>query len=523
MVSQRVSQDAQKARNKHANNCSHATACLGICLPKEVDNKNVPRSLLVAPASQSATVRKSRSGGSQSSQLLEQSNSSLTQSNTPSRATSPAHISDLPETQLASTAPTPNSYEEVSGMPSKGNGCIFKLQTKAGKVVWKVEVTIGHSPDGKRIRTRRTAHSLAAARELHRKLVSELHTGDLRTQSTETFSEYSLWWLRTVKSMSVRPSTLSDYEDRLRRNVFPYFGQRRLHDITSRDVQNWLHALQSKGLSTATVNGARQVMGAVFKYSVRAGLVPKNPVELTERAKRQWGEKTAVKEPWSRVEAQQVLAVTHGTKFDLFARLGVLMGARRGEILALRWGDIDFNQGFISIAGSLREQRLIMPDGTANTSLVVGDTKTVSSRRKLALTAEILASLQRHRDVVAEMKEKAGSSWKDTEWLFVDSIGGLTHPSNFAKQFTKFLVVKGIRVIRIHDMRHTAAVLSLEAGVRLEAVSQALGHSRIDITKSVYAPYVQPLITEFAVGLSEYVAPMDTKGLIPGETTEITN
>lgn len=412
MVSQRVSQDPKKVRIKQANHCSHATACRGIFLPKEVDSRNVPRSLLVAPASQSAIVRKSRSGGSQTKQLLGQSNSSLTQSTTPSRALSPAHISDLPETQVASTAPTPNSYEEVSGMPSKGNGCIFKTRTKAGKVIWKVEVTIGYAPDGRRIRTRRTAHSLSAARELHRKLVSELHTGELRTQSTETLSEYSLWWLRTVKIMSVRPSTLSDYEDRLRRNVFPHFGQRRLHEITSRDVQNWLHILQKKGASTATINGARQVVGAVFKHAVRAGLVPKNPIELTERAKRQWGEKTAVKQPWSLAEAQQVLAATYGTKFDLFARLGVLMGARRGEILALRWEDIDLNHGFISIAGSLREQRVIKSDGTATTSLVVGDTKTFSSRRKVALTAEILASLQRHRDVVAAMKIEAGQSWK---------------------------------------------------------------------------------------------------------------
>ena len=427
------------------------------------------------------------------------------------------------EPPLASAALSPNSREEVSGMPSKGNGCIFKATTKAGSVVWKVEVTIGHSTDGRRIRTRRTAHSLAAARELHRKLVSELHTGDLKTKSTETFSEYSLWWLRTVKGMSVRPSTLSDYEDRLRRNVFPHFGNRRLHDITSRDVQNWLHILQKKGTSTATINGARQVFGAVFKHAVRAGLIPKNPVELTERAKRQWGDKTAVKQPWSRQEAQQVLAATHGTKFDLFARLGILMGARRGEILALRWSDIDFEQGFISISGSLREQRLVQSDGTANVSLVVGDTKTISSRRKIALTAEILASLHRHRDVIAQMQEAAGDSWKDTEWVFVDSIGGLTYPSNFAKQFTRFIEVSGIRVIRIHDMRHTAAVLSLEAGVRLEAVSQALGHSRIDITKSVYAPYVQPLITEFAFGLADYVAPIKIRDLQDDEEMEIYN
>lgn len=519
MVSQRVSQEPSETAI-FSNKFSNDTACRAKLFADARENYEVTSNQLVVPDPRSI-VRKSEPGDDNSNPRVTTSNENLTQRKAPPSGFGPTQFLDIPGSQSASTAPSPNSYEEVSGMPGKGNGCIFKTQTKAGKAIWKVEVTIGYKPNGQRIRTRRTAHSLAAAREIHRKLISESHTGDLRTQSSETFAEYSVWWLHTVKSMSVRPSTISDYEDRLRRNVFPHFGQRRLHEITSRDVQNWLHILQKKGASTTTINGARQVMGAVFKYAVRVGLVPKNPVELTERAKRQWGEKTAVKHPWSLEEAQQVLAVTQGTKFDLFARIGILLGARRGEILALRWSDIDFEKGVISIAGSLREQRTIGSDGRGKTTLVVGDTKTQSSRRKLALTAEILASLQRHRDVVASMKNSAGKAWKETDWVFVDTLGGQTYPSNFAKQFTKFLSEHQIRIIRIHDMRHTAAVLSLEAGVRLEAVSQALGHSRIDITKSVYAPYVQPLITEFAFGISEYVAPIDSKTLLATETAQV--
>jgi integrase len=521
LVSQRVSQEASETA-KSSNKCSNDSACRAKSFASARETYGVTSNQLVVPDPRSI-VRKSEPGDDNSNTRVTSSNENLTQRKTPPSGFGPTHILDTPVSQSASTAPSPNSYEEVSGMPGKGNGCIFKTHTKAGKAIWKVEVTVGYKPNGQRIRTRRTAHSLAAAREIHRQLISESHTGDLRTQSSETFAEYSLWWLHTVKSMNVRPSTISDYEDRLRRNVFPHFGQRRLHEITSRDVQNWLHILQKKGASTTTINGARQVFGAVFKYAVRVGLVPKNPVELTERAKRQWGEKTSVKDPWSLEEAQQVLAVTQGTKFDLFARIGILLGARRGEILALRWSDIDFEKGFISIAGSLREQRTIGAYGRGKTTLVVGDTKTQSSRRKLALTAEILASLQRHRDVVASMKNSAGKAWKETDWVFVDTLGGLTYPSNFAKQFTKFLSEHQIRIIRIHDLRHTAAVLSLEAGVRLEAVSQALGHSRIDITKSVYAPYVQPLITEFAVGISEYVAPIDSKTLLLTDAAEVLN
>jgi len=89
------------------------------------------------------------------------------------------------------------------------------------------------------------------------------------------------------------------------------------------------------------------------------------------------------------------------------------------------------------------------------------------------------------------------------------------NPGNFVKAFRCFLKEQNVRIIRVHDMRHTAAVLSLEAGVRIESVSQALGHSRIDITKTVYAPYVQPLMTEFALGLSEYLAPFDVEKITP--------
>jgi integrase len=484
------------------------------------DDYLVTSNFLAVPDPQS-TVQKSEFGEENPPTSATPSNENLTQSDPlPSRQNPTTHP-EISRAQQASTAPSPISHEEVSGMPINGNGCIFKVHNKAGKAVWKIEVTIGHRPDGKRIRTRRTAHSLAAAREIQRQLIAELHTGDLRTKSSETLKDYSLWWLKTVKAMRVRPSSLADYEYRLRRNAFPHFGLRRLHDITSRDIENWLHTMQQSGIATSTINGARQVVGSVFKHAVKSGMIAKNPVDLTERARRLPGEKTSVQPPWSLSEAQHVLEVTRGTEFDLFARLGVLLGARRGEILAVKWQDIDFEKGSLAITGSLREQRTIQLDGSTRTSLVVGDTKTLSSRRKLALTAEVLASIQRHRDVIEARRKSAGSRWQETDWVFVDSIGGLTYPSNFAKRFNGFLRDNGVRRIRIHDMRHTSAVLSLEAGVRLEAVSQPLGHSRIDITKSVYAPYVQPLITEFAFGLSDYVAPVDALDFNRGSEYEV--
>ena len=392
-------------------------------------------------------------------------------------------------------------------MPGIGNGCIFTTRTKSGKTVWKVEVTVDYAPNGKRIRTRRTAHSLAKAKKLHRRLLAELHVGDLKTKSGESLQEYALWWIKGVKSLQVRPSTLADYEDRLRRSVFPHFGNRRLEEIQARDIQNWLATLRTKGCATATINGARQVLGAVFSHAVKSGVLAKNPVALTDRVRRRVDETTQLQEPWSQQEARRVLQAATGTQYDLFVRLALLLGARRGEILGLRWSDVNFGEGFIQINVSLREVRTIQEDGSGTTALVIGQTKTKNSRRKLAIGTELLLAFQRHRELSAKVKAVAGNRWRETDQVFVNSNGGLVHPGNFSSSFKKFLSQAGCRAIRIHDMRHTAAVLSLASGVRLEAVSQGLGHSRIDITKNVYAPYVQSLITEFSVGLSDYLVP----------------
>lgn len=407
----------------------------------------------------------------------------------------------------ASTAPTPNSQGEVSGMPRIGNGCIFKSETPSGRTVWKVDVTVGYDFRGKRKRVRRTAPSLAEARILHRRMLIDLERGELGKARTETVAEYSEWWLENVKAIRVRVSTLSDYRDRLHRNVFPAFGHRRLGEISARDIEEWLASLVRQGKSTSTINGAKQVLGAVLGHAYRHGRIQSNPASLVSRIPRREDAPTQVQEPWTKQEAIDALRASQGTPVDLFIHLALIFGLRRGEILGLRWGDFDFENAVLSIRRTLKEQRILNSDGTAKVEVQTDAPKTKSSIRKLHLTPIVLSSVQRHRALQSEQKASAGALWVESGNVFTSSLGTNIHPSNFGRQYRKFLAEQGIRQIRIHDMRHSAAVLGLEAGVRLEAVSQGLGHSRIDITKAVYAPYVQPLMEEFTRGISTYLAP----------------
>jgi integrase len=393
-------------------------------------------------------------------------------------------------------------------MPRIGNGCIFENKKRPGH--WFVEITTGYDYRGKRKRVRRSASGKTEAIALHRKMIAELVGGSLGDPKTEAFQSYADWWLSNVKAIRVRSSTLSDYRYRLIRNIYPHFGHRRIGEITARDIEDWLAMLARRGMARASINGSKQVLGAVLDHAYRQGVISRNPSSLVTRLPQRADEVTQVKEPWSKDEAMRALQDSYGTRVDLFVHLGVIYGLRRGEILGLKWEDLDFANGVLHVRRTLKEERTLSADGSSLVSLTTSEPKTKSSRRRLHLAPAVMSSIQRHRDYVQNLRAKAGHRWVESGFVFQSPTGGPVHPSNMAQLFKSFLKNRGIRLIRVHDMRHTAAVLGLEAGVRLEAVSQGLGHSRIDITKSVYAPYVQPLMVEFTSGLSAYLGSGDS-------------
>ena len=391
-------------------------------------------------------------------------------------------------------------------MPKIGNGCIFKHTNTSGKTVWKVEVTIGKDFKGTRRRSRKTAPTYNDAVKLQRAMLAQMEAGTLGTTTTGTFETYAEWWLENVKALRVRSTTLTDYRSRLKLNAYGSFGHRRLDVISSRDLQEWLVSLRKQGKSTSTINGALQVVRSVFEHAASEGDLAKSPASLVRKLAKPIGEKSAVQPPWTLEETRMVLSEAKGTKFDLFITLGVLFGLRRGEILGLRWGDFNFVEGSVTVARGLKEAREFQPDGRARVSLKTDSPKTSSSGRKLYLSPVVLSAIQRHREYVDRIRTVAGDRWVDTEFVFVSIRGTPIYPTNMHKAFSAFLKSLESRHIRIHDMRHSSAVLGLSSGVRLEAVSQGLGHSRIDITKSIYAPYVQQLNDEFTRGLSQFVS-----------------
>lgn len=392
-------------------------------------------------------------------------------------------------------------------------GSIRQATSPSGLRYWIVEADVGTGADGKRKRARRRASTLAGAERIRKELWLKRQEGaDRPPQPRETVRQYSEWWLQHAMRDRVRESTLGDYQYRLGKWVFPFFGRTSLGSVTVQQIEAWLRLLRTRdGLSVKTVNGARTIFNQVMKHALAEGRISRNPVALTAPLKTQHGDTTQVQEPWSLHEARAALDAVQNTGMDLFVTLGVAYGLRRGEALGLHWADIDFDGGTLTVNRGLKQARLLNADGSVSIKLIEDATKTKSSQRTLPLSDIVTAAIHRHRIYQAGRRALAGQRWQENDLVFTSGIGTHVNPSNLRRELQHHLIAGGVRVIRIHDMRHTAAVQALEAGEPLEVVSQALGHSDLNTTKAIYARQVEAYDSRFAHTLSNRFRPVDAE------------
>jgi len=379
-------------------------------------------------------------------------------------------------------------------------GTIFQSVNPSGKTVWKVELVIGTRPNGSKRAIRRTAHSKREAERLRIQLLSDLQNGLLEEKSFKRVNLFALWWIREVKARSVKPATAADYEARYRAHIDLTFGHRPLESVTTFDITEWLNELNARGLSDATQNGALQILKMIFKAAKAHGEIKTDPA--AQVPKRKYPQATLVQPPWTKDEAQKALHCAVGTELELPLLFGLHLGLRIGEILGLKWSDINFETGLLTIQRSIREVRQFDADGRSHFDLVESTPKTTASTREVALTYAIQSALLAQRERLQSRR-----LFDPDGWIHATNSKNPIRPNRLAKTYKQFLSQHGLRHIRFHDLRHSAATLSLSAGVRIEAVSQTLGHSSINVTKRIYAPKVEALSREHAEAIQGFLTP----------------
>ncbi len=184
-------------------------------------------------------------------------------------------------------------------------------------------------------------------------------------------------------------------------------------------------------------------------------------------------------EPLTADEARQLLTAAQGHRLHALFELALHTGLRKGELLGLRWEDLDLAGGTASIRRTMQR--------TNSGGLTALPTKTKSSERRIALPTPCLRSLEQHRNRQLQEREAAGTGWKDSGYVFTRLDGAPIEGSTLTRHFNTLLRRARLRRIRFHDLRHSTATLLLEQGVELVVIKELLGHAHIGVTATVYA------------------------------------
>lgn len=328
----------------------------------------------------------------------------------------------------------------------------------------------------------------ADAKEARDKARVAARRGEFVHRNTTTVEAYLRTWLEAHR-MEIRPKTAEDYRLMIERYVAPRIGKMRLQSVTPGTLSAFYAYLLREGgkegnsLSVRTVNYVHSVLRKAFNDAVNTDqLLASNPALKAKRPKPQGV--TAVHDVWDAQQLTQFLDAVAGDRLAPFFRLAAYTGARRGELLFLRWSDVDLDGAnpHIWIRGSTAVVRGHRVDGS---------TKTGRSRR-VSIDPGTVEVLRAHRERQQKERERVGTSWPDSDRVFRTEMGGplrIDAPAEAMRSTIKRLNKGGAELpqIRLHDLRHVHATLLLKAGVPVHVVASRLGHRDASMTLRVYA------------------------------------
>lgn len=357
----------------------------------------------------------------------------------------------------------------MAGKRGNGEGSIYRMQDGRWRGAY-------HDLEGKRRvvsgKTRAEAASKLAA------AIRDRDRGINQPAEKETVKGFLERWLPDVCKGSVRPNTYAGYERTLRLHVIPNLGKIRLARLAPQDLALLYRKLQEGGLSPRSVQLTHAVLHRALDQALRWNLVARNPADLVDIPRVQREEVRAL----SSEQCQALLKGSQGDPLHALFAVAVLGGLRSGELLGLKWEDVDFERGTVHV-----RRQLTRTDG----GFVFSEPKTTKGRRSVTLPTMAMQALRQHRATQAEARLKA-VAWEDNGLVFCTHLGTPLERQNVHRRHWKPLLERlELPDIRFHDLRHSSATLLLKLGEHPKVVQERLGHSTIGVTMDIYS-HVMP-------------------------------
>jgi integrase len=281
----------------------------------------------------------------------------------------------------------------------------------------------------------------------------------------------------SVKRQDLRPKTADSYSRTIRDHLTTApFARLRIEKLTSGHVETWYDALRAKADRTARY--AKRLLAQALDYAVDRGWLSVNAARAKHLKRKAKAPKPY--RPLTLAEARALLDAVSSHRLEALYIVALSLGLRRGEVLALRWDDLDLVRGTLKVSGTL--QRVAG-------NLQRGQPKTEASAATLPLPRPVVVALLAHqaRQQVEREKLSEIDAWTECGLVFVSNVGTPIEPRNLIKQFKRMLKKAGLpETIRFHDLRHSCATLLIAQGVHPRVVMQHLRHTRISTTMDTY-------------------------------------
>ena len=348
-------------------------------------------------------------------------------------------------------------------------------------------------PDGKRRRETRTVHGTwQEAQAAWAKRQGEIDAGQATEPSRITLAELAERWLQDVAAIRVQASTMASYEPLLRRHVIPDLGPMKIGKVRSQDLQRYYGRLLKEGradgkpggLSPRSVRAIHGLLREIFGQAVRWGMLPVNPADFADPPEDTAGEMRF----WTAEEAGRFLAAIDGHRLWALWLLAIVTGLRQGELLGLRWTDVDLETGALAVRQAMKRGK----------GEKYGPPKSKQSRRVISLAQDAVGALRAHAILQKRERLMAGPKWRDAGLVFTTQRGTALSPRNVLRSHVALCKKADVPAIRFHDLRHTHATILFGEGADAKTVQTRLGHHTASFTLQKYVHALRPKEEEAA-------------------------
>ncbi len=369
---------------------------------------------------------------------------------------------------------------------------------------WRAAVSIGKDAEGKPLRKIFTKPTRHEVQDELTKALRDVQLGLPIVTEKQTTGQFLAHWLNEVIKHRVRPRTFQTYSYQVNYHMVPGIGEIQLGKLSPQHVREFLNSKIAAKLHPRTVKHLLVVLRNALGVAVRDGQIPRNVAALVDPPRVPRSEVQAFTEE----QARAFLAAVKGDRLEAVFMTAVAVGMRQGEILGLKWSNVNLENGTLTVRAALQR---------VNKKLVQVEPKSVRSSRPIPLPAVCVNALTRHKAKQDEERLWAGSKWKESGYVFTTRVGTPMDARDLLRTYYRVTRPKAkngeeapklaFPAIRFHDLRHSAATILLAQGVSPRYISELLGHSQVSFTMQTYAHVLPEVQKSVATKMDEILDP----------------